>query len=332
MSAKYFFALSFLFISAYGFAAENDFELHRLKAQKYIETKDWKSAETEARAMTEADSTNPDGWLMYGIIEQRLEKNDDAAKAYHKYLDLNPPAEKAEAVRSRLAEVETRSEKVKQEVSAENQERYGSRSNGLYIAYAPLYKPSTSEVTGGDVHSAYHLGGQFNRMGVGIMTDSGTVKEFKALPATGNSTVYQKVGPAKLTTWDLYFEFNINLTEPYTSTGQFSFFVPLHMGVFTNSLKLNDGSRTFSNFGMEGASGLGVQWFNRSPITLSLTGLYHWGVGFGDLADTSGTSTNGIQNSAGSPVHGGNVGPELRITLTYLLGYEKSVAEKAGAL
>jgi hypothetical protein len=329
MNAKYFLVFSSLLVSMQCFASEKDFELHRLKAQKYIETKDWQSAEGEAKAMTEADSANLDGWLMYGIVEQRLEKNEDAAKAYHKYLDLNPPADKADAVRSRLAEVETRHEKAQKEEVAENQERYGSRSNGLFLAYAPLYKPSTSEVTGAGVSSNYQLGGQFNRMIVGIMTDSGTVNEFKALPATGTSTVYQKVGPGKLTTWDLYFEYNFNLTEPYTSTGQFSFYIPLHFGVFTNSLKLTDGSRNFTNMGMEGASGIGVQWFNRSPITLSLTGLYHWGVGFGDLTDNSGSGTNGIQNSSGDPVHGGNAGPEVRVTLTYLLGYEKSVAEKA---
>ncbi len=331
MNRQYFlvFILSFLFISLQSFATENDYELHRLKAQKYIEAKDWSSAEGEAKAMTEVDSANLEGWLMYGIIEQRLEKNEDAAKAYHKYLDLNPPADKAAAVRSRLAEVETRNEKFKKEVIAENQERYGSRSNGIYLAYAPLYKPSTSEVTGGDVSSSFPFGGQFTRMAFVLMNDSGNVKTFKALPASGTSTIYQNVGPAKLTTWELYFEFNCNLTEPYTTTGQFSFYIPIHFGTFMNSLKLNDGSRNFSNMGMEGASGIGVQWFNRSPITLSLTGLYHWGVGLWDLTDDSGSGTNGIQNSSGDPVHGGNVGPEVRVTLTYLFGYEKTVAEKA---
>ena len=328
MRAKYFL-LGLLFLSSHSFANENNFELHRLKAQKYIESKDWASAEGEAKAMTEADSANLEGWLMYGIVEQRLEKNETAAQAYHKYLELNPPADKASAVRNRLVEVETRNEKVKKQAIAENQERYGSRSNGLFLAYSPLYKPSTSEVTGGDVSSSYQFGGQFNRMAIGLMNDTGNVKTFKALPATGNSTTYQSVGPAKLSTWDLYFEFNYNLTEPYTTTGQFSFYIPIHFGAFTNSLKLNDGSRTFSNMGMEGASGIGVQWFNRSPITLSLTGLYHWGVGLWDLTDDSGSGTNGIQTSSGDPVHGGNVGPEVRLTLTYLFGYEKSVAEKA---
>src|SRR5437764_545084 len=64
MNAKYFLAFSLLLISVQSFASANDFELHRLKAQKYIETKDWKSAEGEAKGMTEADSANLDGWLM----------------------------------------------------------------------------------------------------------------------------------------------------------------------------------------------------------------------------------------------------------------------------
>lgn len=314
-----------LFTSQQSFAAEKDFELHQLKAQKYIEEKDWKSAEGEAKVMSEIDGANLDGWLIYGIIEQRLEKNEEAAQCYHKYLELNPPADKAEAVRSRLADVETRNEKAKKDSTTENQERYGSKSNGIYVSYSPYYKPSTSEVTGGDVNSNYHLGGQFGRMAVGLMYDGGNVQTFKALPATGTSTTYQTVGPAKLATYELYFGYNFDLIEPYTTTGPFSFFIPIQFGTFTNNLKLNDGSRNFSNFGMEAASGLGVQWYSRSPISLSLTALYHWGIGLWDLSDSSGSGTDGIENSSGDPVHGGNVGPEVRLTLTYLFGYEKPV-------
>jgi hypothetical protein len=135
-----------------------------------------------------------------------------------------------------------------------------------------------------------------------------------------------------LTTWDLYFEFNFLLSEPYTSTGPFSFYIPLHFGAFTNSLKPDSGSGTYSNFGCEAATGIGVQWFNRSPIAIGLTGLYHSGIGFADLADSSSSSTDGIQNLSGDPVHGGNAGFEVRLTFTYLFGYEKTLAEKAGAL
>src|ERR1700742_3499029 len=82
-------------------AAESDVELHRSKAQKLIEAKDWPSAEKEAKAIVDANPQDMEGWLMYGIIEQRLEHNDEAISAYHKYLDLNPPKEKADAVRGK---------------------------------------------------------------------------------------------------------------------------------------------------------------------------------------------------------------------------------------
>lgn len=330
-TSSVFIAIFLLLASSVQAAENNEAEVHRLKAQKYVESKDWNSAETEAKAVTDADSQNLDAWLMYGIIEQRLEKNENAAKAYRHYLDLNPPNDKAEAVRQRLAEVETRAEKAQKEDASENQERYGTRSNGAYFAFSPYYQPSTSTVSGGNVNSDFHLGLQFQHLNLGIMSDSGTVPSFQAAAdgASGANLTYQKLGPAQLSTYDLYFEYNIILNEPYTSSlGPFALFIPVHFGIFTNTLKLSNGSRSFSNTGAEGAAGLGVQWFNRSPFSLSLTALYHSGIGFTDLEEDA--NSQGIQTTAGAPIHGGNAGPEVRLTLTYLFGYEKTLAEKAG--
>jgi len=318
-------------LASFAFADDNSFELHRIKAQKLIEKKDWSSAEGEAKAMTEADAKSLEGWLMYGVVEQRLEKNEEASKAYRRYLELNPPAEKATAVRQRLAEVELRSEKVEKETSKQNQERYGSRSDGAYIAFAPLYHPSTSSVMSGDVSNNFQFGVQLQHLNIGLMYDSGTIPAFLAAPsgASGAAAIYRTLGPASLKTYTLYLEYNIMLTEPFVSTGPFAIFIPIHGGVFTNKLALTDGTRNFSNLGAEAAAGLGVQWYNRSPLSLGLTALYHWGVGITDLEEDS--NSQGIQNVAGQPVHGGNVGFEIRFTLTFLFGYEKSLAEKAGA-
>src|SRR6185312_2824299 len=71
--------------------SDSEIELHRSKAERLIEAKDWGSAEKEAKAIVDTNAQDMDGWLMYGIIEQRLEHNDEAISAYHKYLDLNPP-------------------------------------------------------------------------------------------------------------------------------------------------------------------------------------------------------------------------------------------------
>src|SRR6185312_3685964 len=132
-------------------AAESDteIELHRTKAQKFIAAKDWASAEAESKAIVDAKTDDMDGWLMYVIVEQRLEHNEEAIKAYHKYLDLNPPKEKADAVRGKLADLEIRSSKQQHEADVQHQEMYGPRSPGVFFAYAPVYNPSTSSVLGG---------------------------------------------------------------------------------------------------------------------------------------------------------------------------------------
>ena len=82
---------------------------------------------------------------------------------------------------------------------------------------------------------------------------------------------------------------------------------------------------------MELASGVGVEWYSRSPFKFGLTALYHQGFGITPLADNSGTQTAGIENTDGTVAGGGNVGFEVKLTFTYLFGHKKSLAEKAGA-
>ena len=326
MKTKCFAIFILLFVSPLVHADANDVELMRLKAQKFIAAKDWASAESEARAMTVADPKNPDGWLMYGIVEQRLEKNDSAATAYQNYLDLNPPKDKAEAVRQRLAEVEVRAQRTVQKKIKKSQERYGLKSNGVYFAFAPIYQPSTSTVLNGNVNSNYQLGLQIQQINFGVMYDGGSVGQMR-VPTGGSS--YKIGGPANLSTWTFYLEYNYVLTDPFTTMGPFSLYIPAHLGFFDNSLRMSDGSNTFSNMGAEVASGIGVQWYSRTPIVIGLSALYHQGVGFENL--TSGSNvTEGVENTSGTIAHGGNVGPEIRLTFIYLFEHTKTLAEKAG--
>ena len=308
-------------------AADNDVELHRAKAQQYISAKDWSSAEGEAKAIVKDSPQDMDGWLMYGIIEQRLEHNDEAIQAYHKYLDLNPPADKAQAVREKLAKLEVRSAQQKHEEDVQNEEMYGPRSTGIFLSYAPIYNPSTSSVLGGNVHSNYQLGFEVHRFIVGLQYDSGTVPSLLAPNSAGQ---YVASGPATLKTYILFFELNPILTEPFKdSTGPFSIYVPIHIGAFDNSVNVGSGagSGTYSNFGLEVATGLGVEWYSRSPFKLGATALYHQGWGMSGLSNGS----NNLENNSGTVAYGGNVGFELKFTVAYLFGFEKTLAEKAGA-
>ncbi len=328
MKSKQCLLIAVLIISPFACAHADDFEMMRLKAQDFIVAKDWSAAEHEAKAMTKADPANPDGWLMYGIVEQRLEKNESAANAYKKYLDLHPPSDKAEAVRQRLAQVEVRAERARQKETTKKQQRYGLRSNGVYFAFAPIYEPSTSTVLSGNVNSNYQLGLQLQQINLGVMYDGGSVSQLR-VPAGGSS--YKTAGPANLATWTFYAEYNYILTNPFTTTGPFSIYIPAHLGFFTNTLRLSDGSNSYSNMGAEVGTGIGVQWYSRTPLAIGMAALYHQGVGFENLTSSTNTS-QGVENMSGVLAHGGNVGPEIRLIFTYLFGYEKSLAEKAGAL
>lgn len=327
--AIFFFGSMILSGLVHAADADTETELHRTKAQKFIAAKDWTSAEAESKAIIDAKPGDMDGWLMYGIIEQRLERNEEAIKAYHKYLDLNPPQEKAEAVRGKLADLEIRSTKQKKEADVQHEEMYGPRSPGVFFAYAPVYNPSTSTVLGGDVKSNYQFGFEFNRVIMGLQYDSGNIPSLLT-PNTDGKT-YTAAGPASLKTYILFFEINPILTEPFKdSTGAFSFYIPIHLGTFYNSVNVPTGvnSGNYSNFGFEVASGLGVEWYSRSPFKLGATALYHQGWGLSGLVNDA---QNPLENTSGTVAYGGNVGFEFKITLTYLFGYEKSLAEKAGA-
>ena len=308
--------------------ADTEIELHRTKAQNFIAAKDWASAESESKAIVDVKPGDMDGWLMYGIVEQRLEHNEEAIKAYHKYLDLNPPKEKADAVRGKLATLKFDRTKQQQEADVLHQEMYGPRSPGVFFAYAPVYNPSTSSVLGGDVKNNYQLGFEVNRVIMGLQYDSGTIPSLLTPNSTGGT--YIAAGPANLKTYILFFELNPILTEPFKdSTGAFSFYIPIHLGTFYNSVDVPSGvnSGTYSNFGLEVASGLGVEWYSRSPFKIGATALYHQGWGFSGLVNGA---QNSLENTSGSIAYGGNVGFEFKITLTYLFGYEKTLAEKAG--
>ncbi len=326
MKTKYFVVFILLFASPLVHADTNDVEVMRLKAQQFIAAKDWSSAESEAKAITDADPKNLDGWLMYGIVEQRLEKNDSAAVAYKHYLALNPPEDKAAAVRQRLAEVEVREQKSDEKKLTKSQEHYGLKSNGVFFAFAPIYQPSTSTVLNGNVNSNYQFGLQLQQMNIGIMYDGGSVSQMR-VPTGGSS--YKIGGPANLSTWTMYLEYNYILTAPFTTMGPFSIYIPAHLGFFENSLRLSDGSNSFSNIGAEVATGIGTQWYSRTPIVIGLSALYHQGVGFENLTSGSNT-TEGVENTSGTIAHGGNVGPEIRLTFTYLFEHTKTLAEKAG--
>jgi hypothetical protein len=322
--------LPLILLSTPTFAVDNEVEIHRLKAQKLIDAKDWSSAEPEAKAIVDANSQDSDGWLMYGIVEQRLQHDAEAAKAYRTYLGLNPPEDKAAAVRSRLAEVEIRADKDQKRTSVENEERYGSNSPGIFFTFSPVYHPSTSSVLNGTVSNNFQGGFQFNHLLIGGLYSTGTIPSLRA-PTEGQPApaTFTTVGPATLKILETYIDYNIPVTDSFEKTGPFSLFIPVHMGIYFNSMNLNNSTRSFGNISGDFAAGVGVEWFNRTPFTIGVSGLFHYGLPFTGIEEDS--QSQAIQTMAGDDVTGGNSCFEFRITLKYLFGYEKTAAEKAGA-
>jgi hypothetical protein len=321
-----FLVLAGVFSSSAG-ATENELELHRLKAQKSIDAKDWSTAETEAKAVVDSAPQDLDGWLMYGIVEQRLEHNDEASRAYRKYLDLNPPADKAAAVRDRLATVELRSQKSTREESTSNEEKYGPEAFGIYFAFSPVYDPSTASKLDSSLKTNFQLGVEFSHLLVGGSYSSGSVTHFLAPQEGQANPTYTSVGPATLKIWEFYLEYDIPLNQPFGSLGPFVFSIPIHLGGYITSLPLNDGSRTFGNMALDGAFGVQAQYFTRTPFVVSAAALWHSGLYLTQVEEDS--LSQPIKDTAGDQVTGGNAGFEFRLTVSFLFPHEKTVAEKA---
>jgi hypothetical protein len=95
-------------------------------------------------------------------------------------------------------------------------------------------------------------------------------------------------------------------------------------------MTLKNSTRSFGNISGDLAAGAGIEWFNRTPFTIGVSGLFHYGLPMTGIGEDS--ASQAIQTLANENVTGGNSCFELRITLKFLFGYEKTTAEKAGAI
>ncbi|MCZ6553316.1 MAG: tetratricopeptide repeat protein, partial [SAR324 cluster bacterium] len=57
----------------------------------------WETAQATLRRLLQRDESHGQGWLHLGVVETRLERWNDAARAFEQAMQLNPESEKARA-------------------------------------------------------------------------------------------------------------------------------------------------------------------------------------------------------------------------------------------
>ena len=61
-----------------------------VKAQKYIDSGDWKKATRQLNQVVEEDDNNADAWNLLGYSWRKLDENRKSSKAYARALKINP--------------------------------------------------------------------------------------------------------------------------------------------------------------------------------------------------------------------------------------------------
>ena len=303
-------------------------EVHRAKARILIEQKDWSTAAEEIRQSTKLDPSSAEGWLVLGTVTMRLERNVEALDAFKTYLTLDPPADKAAAVKRRILELELRLDKEKrakaeadaakaaaeQAATKKEAERYGPLGNGLFLAYSPLYKPkvSTSGDLGSSVSSSFDVGFRIHLVDFGLRYASGKVGRITAIddkkvtsgPYLGGShTLYELFGR-------IYFALN---DVPLGKAG-FQALIPLHLGLFVNNVKFNT---TYWNAGLDAGTGLQLRFYTGTHVSFDLSGLYCFSLPINPIRNNDARFIYAL-NSSGAKIAGKIDGFDLRVGATIL--------------
>lgn len=267
----------------------------------------------EAKRATELDPENAEGWLFLGTTEQRLEHPVEALSAFRKYLSLNPPADKAAAVRSRIAEMEVAADKKTKSDETAKTARYGKRGKGPILGFSPLYKPNVSVPTqlGHGISSGLIAGWRMDDMGSLIFRYSSGLVPALDIPS-GSTTINATNLPAKLFSFGL--DINITLNDPFEKLGGFQFFIPVSLSIFANWITHSSGLLT--NIGGDLGSGAGVRYYTGTFIVVDAVFLYHLSLPLMNISSGSNSATN---PTTGLNIHGGVNGPELRFSVTFLL-------------
>jgi tetratricopeptide (TPR) repeat protein len=297
-------------------------EIHRNKARLLIEEKNWQQALVEIRQATQLNPKAADAWLIQGTVAMRLEENAEALDAFNKYLALNPPVDKATAVRQRIAEVELRLDKQKAEANAkaeaaaeERAKRVGPGGSGIYFAISPTYKPgiTSSDDLGSSMDKSFDFGFRFGFVDWGFKFGSGDIPGIIVRKEKDNSLVgtYTK---GKHNLYEMYFRFGIPLSEPQAGQAGHSFLIPIHMGMFMNNAKFN---KTYGNIGFDFGSGLQYRYYTGSSFVFDVSALYYLGLPFWKIQNAD-SEILAVYNLNGDRAKGSMSGSELRAGITLL--------------
>lgn len=289
--------------------------VHQKLARQYVNEKKWALARDEARLSTNAapkDEMNRDAWLLLAATEERLSNFSAARDAYEKYLALSPPPEKKLAVTTRFNEI-----KVKADYYSSY--KWGSTSFGIIIGSSPTFKSKMQEELDSEMTKAMDFGIRFGNMSIGYKRGSGKSGAFKAPTTTTSSSGYSIVAAgSKHVVEEIYFQYNIVLTDQPETKG-IVWSIPLYMAGVSNGTRTSGAdSKLYSNFGYDLATGLSVDLYTKSTFSFDISALYHLGIPFGDVKNNNDALP--IKDLNDKEISGSTSGAEVRIGIKFLFG------------
>jgi len=281
-----------------------------LHAYRLAREKRWKEANDEARKATQTQPKDAETWFMLGMTEERLENLSAAATAYEKYLALSPQQTAAEPVRAKLPDLKSRAKR-------KNEDVYGTQSSGFYFGALPSYNPAFVDQVNGSLGTGFDLGFNFSFIFLGYRRASGSFKEDIKTPSLSTPITYTTVtGGGKIYHQELYMNAMVSLIDPYTKMGNVQLGLPIYFGGFMNTLEV--GGKKYGNMGFDMGTGLALRGFTRSTFTWYVQGLYHLGLPFWGIRQSS--EREPIRNARDEDILGGSNTFELGAGIGFLFG------------
>lgn len=327
------FSLSILFVSLNAFSMEStatssviespaQAEVYRNKARVLIDQKDWNGAAVEIRQATQYNPKDADAWLILGTVAMRLEANTEARDAFNKYLALNPPDDKAAAVRQRLAELEVRLDKQKKieedeakAAAKKKADRFGPRGSGFFVASSPSYKPniSTDDDLNSTMSGAYEFGFRVSLVDVGLRLGSGTVA--RVTVNNDKNAFLRTETNGKHSMWELFTNINIPVNEPEEGKAGLQFLIPIHVGLYMNNIAFT--AKTYWNMGATLGSGGQLRYYTGSHLVFDVMALYSLALPMTAIQNNDALIET-VYNAKGNKAEGSLTGFELKAGLTIL--------------
>ena len=318
-----FFVLLMLGTQAFALDKKQEAAIHREKALKWVEAKDWESARKEADKAADLDPDTADNWLILGTVEQRLEHKTEAVEAFRKYLSMNPPEEKAKEVRQRIADLEVAKEsQAKTEDAEAGQKAVDMSSPGFGFWYSPKHT-----VAGGDddlkseITTSFGTGLTSPNFTAGFRYASGTIPAAmlrrKGQPDTIVTNLSHKI-------YELEFAYTPIVINPYTSLGPVSIGIPIYFGM--PLFNVEGGGASVTGMGYEAATGVSARWHTRAGIVPEFIALYH--IGSVQLMSLHTDKDENFRLVSGAEAPNSFRGFEFRIALNFWL-WGKTDAERA---